>query len=145
MRGERSVDAINRYEGQNLLKTLEIKIVQLEANYAQATMPVTERHQQTMGYLHGGATIALAETIAGIGSYAILPAELGCVGMQISASHLSSARLGDRVIAKAVLQHRGKRTHVWDVNVYSEENGRLISTIKVTNAVITLRTEAQSQ
>ncbi len=142
MKGERTVTAINRYRGMNLLKTLEIEILQLEADYAEAIMPVTEKHQQTMGYLHGGATIALAETIGGIGSYAILPAELGCVGMQISASHISSARVGDRVIAKAILQHRGKRTHVWDVNVYSGTTGKLISTIKVTNAVITLPTDS---
>lgn len=136
MVGERSVERVNGYQGINLIKTLGIKIVTLDETYAEATMPVTEAHQQTMGYLHGGATIALAETIGGIGSYAILPEEEGCVGMQISASHLSSASLGDTVIAKAELQHKGRRTHVWDVNIYSQKTGRLVSTIKVTNAII---------
>ena len=136
MIGEITVERINEFEGKNLLKTLGMSIVALDENYAEAVMPVTEDHQQTMGFLHGGATIALAETIAGIGSYAILPEEEGCVGMQISASHLSSATLGDTVIAKADLLHKGRRTHVWDVNVYSQKTGRLISSIKVTNAVI---------
>ncbi len=140
MQGERTVTAINQYPGVNLIKTLEIEILQLNSDYAEAIMPVTEKHQQTMGYLHGGATIALAETIGGIGSYAILPKEQGCVGMQISASHISSATVGDRVVAKAKLQHKGRRTHVWDVNIYSEMSGKLISTIKVTNAIILLPT-----
>ncbi len=136
MIGERTVEHINERTGKNLLKTLGIKVVELSESYAEATMPVTEDNQQTMGFLHGGATIALAETIGGIGSFAILPQEEGCVGMQISASHISSANIGDLVIAKADLIHKGKRSHIWDVNIYSEKSGRLISSIKVTNAII---------
>ncbi len=139
MVGPRTVERVNAERNQNLMGTLGIEFTKLEDDYAEASMPVGQHNQQTMGYLHGGATIALAETVAGIGSYAILPEEEGCVGMQISASHLSSAEKGDRVIAKAELQHRGRRSHVWDVNIYSEKNGRLISTIKVTNAVIQLK------
>lgn len=136
MHGERTVERINDYPGKNLIKTLGIVITTLEEKYAQASMVVTENHQQTIGYLHGGATIALAETIGGIGSYAILPQEEGCLGMQISASHIAAAKLGDTVIAKANLIHKGRRTHVWDVNIYSENTGKLISSIKVTNAII---------
>lgn len=138
MIGKRTVESINEYSDRNLFKTLGIKVTKLEEQYAEATMPVTEDNQQTMGVLHGGATIALAETIGGIGSFAILPQEEGCVGMQISASHISSANIGDTVIAKADLLHKGRRTHVWDVNIYSEKTGRLISSIKVTNAVISI-------
>lgn len=141
MIGERTVKSINEYSKRNLFKTLGIEVTKLEDQYAEATMPVTEDNQQTMGVLHGGATIALAETIGGIGSFALLPEEEGCVGMQISASHISSANIGDIVIAKANLIHKGKRTHVWDVNIYSEKTGRLISSIKVTNAVIPIAKE----
>lgn len=136
MIGERTVERINEYSGKNLIKTLGITMVELGENYAEATMKVTEDNQQTMGFLHGGATIALAETIGGIGSFAILPQEEGCVGMQISASHISSANIGDAVIAKADLIHKGKRSHIWDVNIYSQKSGRLISSVKVTNAII---------
>ncbi len=136
MIGERTVERINNYAGRNLIKTLGITIAVLDEAYAEALMPVTEDNQQTMGFLHGGATIALAETIGGIGSYAILPETEGCVGMQISASHISSANIGDNVVAKADLIHKGKRTHIWDVNIFSEKTGRLISSIKVTNAII---------
>lgn len=138
MIGERTVERINQYSGRNLIKTLGMTVIELSEKYAEASMPVTEDNQQTMGFLHGGATIALAETIGGIGSYAILPQEEGCVGMQISASHISSANIGDTVIAKADLIHRGKRSHIWDVNIYSEKTGRLISSIKVTNAIIAM-------
>lgn len=136
MHGERTVASINDYPGKNLIKTLGIHIIALEEKYAEAQMAVTENHQQTIGYLHGGATIALAETIGGIGSYALLPEDEHCLGMQISASHISAAKLGDTVIAKANLIHKGRRTHVWDVNIYSEDTGRLVSSIKVTNAII---------
>lgn len=138
MRGERTAARVNDYQGRNLLKTLGIEISVLDEKYAEACMKVTEDHQQTMGFLHGGATIALAETIGGIGSYAILPEAEGCVGMQISASHIASANVGDTVIAKADLIHKGKRSHIWDVNIYSQETGRLISSIKVTNAIIAI-------
>ena len=138
MIGERTVERINQYSGRNLIKTLGITMIELSEKYAEASMPVTEDNQQTMGFLHGGATIALAETIGGIGSYAILPQEEGCVGMQISASHISSANIGDTVIAKADLIHKGKRSHICDVNIYSEKTGRLISSIKVTNAIIAM-------
>ena len=139
MTGERTVESVNGYQGKNLLKTLGIEMVELSEKYAEAKMPVTESLQQTMGYLHGGATIALAETVGGIGSYAILPLDEACVGMQISASHLSSASIGDTVIAKADLLHKGRRSHVWDVNIYSEKSGKLISTIKVTNAIVPIQ------
>ena len=142
MIGERTVERINQYSGRNLIKTLGITVIELSEKYAEASMPVTEDNQQTMGFLHGGATIALAETIGGIGSYAILPQEEGCVGMQISASHLSSAKTGEMVIAKGTIIHRGRSTHVWDVNVYSMTDDRLISTIRVTNAVIKNRNPA---
>ena len=105
-------------------------------------MPVDERTIQSYGYLHGGATIALAETVAGVGTFSLVLPEQSCVGMQISASHLSSAKTGEMVIAKGTIIHRGRSTHVWDVNVYSMTDDRLISTIRVTNAVIKNRNPA---
>lgn len=101
-----------------------------------ATMEVTAMHLQTMGVLHGGATIALAESVAGVGSNVICDEDELCYGMQISASHISSARLGDTVKAEGIIIHKGRTTHVWDVNIYSDKTGKLVSSIKVTNAVV---------
>lgn len=131
-----TVENVNEINAHNLMGYIGIEVTKLEEKYAEAVMPVTEKNQQTMGYLHGGATIALAESIAGIGSFNLIDESEACVGMQISASHVSSALLGDRVIAKCDLVHKGKRSHVWDVNIYSETRACLISTIKVTNAII---------
>lgn len=132
----KNIDKINLYGKNHLMGTLKIKITKLTDTFAEATMPVTQIHQQPMGLLHGGATIALAETLGGIGSFYLLEEGYYCVGMQISANHLSSATVGDSVIAKATLLHHGRRSHVWDVNVYSQKTEKLISSIRVTNAII---------
>ncbi len=98
-------------------------------------MPVGRFNCQTMGVLHGGATIALAETVSGVGSNLLCGEDEECFGIQISASHISSAKLGDVVHAIAVPQHIGRSTHVWNVDITSMTDGRLISTVKVTNFV----------
>ena len=91
---------------------------------------------QTMHILHGGITIALAESMAGLGSNLICRDDERCVGTQIGASHISTGQLGDTVIAKAFLLHKGRRSHVWRVDIVSETSNRLISTVNVTNMVI---------
>lgn len=105
----------------------------------EAVMSVTQKLSQTMGVLHGGATISLAESVAGVGSNVLCSEDEQCFGMQISASHISSAQIGDTVKAVGFILHKGRSTHVWDVSIYSENTGRLVSSIKVTNAVVTKR------
>ncbi len=137
-----TIEQMNAHTRNTLVGHLGIEFIVSQDGYVEATMPVDERTIQSYGYLHGGATIALAETIAGIGTFSIVLPEQSCVGMQISASHLSSAKSGEMVIAKGIIVHRGRSTHVWDVNVYSMTDDRLISTIRVTNAVIKNRNPA---
>lgn len=131
-----TIEQMNNHTRETLVGHLGIQFTVSEDGYVEATMPVDERTIQSYGYLHGGATIALAETVAGVGTFSIALPEKSCVGMQISASHISSARTGETVVAKGQIVHRGKSTHVWDVNIYAEDDGRLISTIRVTNAII---------
>lgn len=100
-----------------------------------ATMPVKSDYTQALGVLHGGATISLAESVAGIGSNAVCAADELSFGMQISASHISSAQVGDTIIAKGVIQHKGRSTHVWNVDVFSTATSKLISTIRITNVI----------
>lgn len=102
----------------------------------EATMPTDKHLSQTMGILHGGVTISLAESIAGVGSNVICANDEQCVGMQISASHISSAQIGEILKAKGTIIHKGKTTHIWDIAVTSETTGKLISTIRITNSVI---------
>lgn len=119
------------------METLHIKFIESDDEMSlEATMPVERGFTQTMGILHGGATISLAESVAGVGSNNICASDERSVGMQISASHISSAQVGDTVLAKGILVHKGRSTHIWDVNVYSEKTGKLISSIRVTNAIV---------
>ncbi len=137
-----TIEQMNTHTRDTLVGNLGIEFIVSDDGYVEATMPVDERTIQSYGYLHGGATIALAETVAGVGTFSLVLPEQSCVGMQISASHLSSAKTGEMVIAKGTIIHRGRSTHVWDVNVYSMTDDRLISTIRVTNAVIKNRNPA---
>lgn len=127
---------LNELNADNLMGHLGMKFTAVREGYAEATMPVVKHNTQMVGNLHGGASIALAESLAGLGSLYLVYPDYGCVGMQISASHVSGGLMGETVVAKATILHQGGRTHVWDVNIYSEEDGRLISTIKVTNAIV---------
>lgn len=120
-----------------LIETLNITFIESDDQTSlEAIMPVEKYLSQTMGVLHGGATISLAESVAGVGSNSLCAHDEQCFGMQISASHISSARLGDVVRAIGTLQHKGRSTHVWNVDVFSETTGKLISSVRVTNAVV---------
>jgi len=120
-----------------LMETLNITFVESDDQTSlEAIMPVVKKLTQTLGVLHGGATISLAESVAGVGSNVLCNSDERCFGMQISASHISSAKVGDTVRAKAVIQHKGRSTHVWNVDVFSETTGKLISSVRVTNAVV---------
>lgn len=122
-----------------LMETLKISFVEDDSDILVAKMPVGRFNCQTVGVLHGGATIALAETVAGIASNALCNEDENCFGMQISANHVSSAKLGDTVIATSTPIHVGRSSHVWDVKIVSEQTGRLISSITVTNFVVKKR------
>lgn len=101
----------------------------------EATMPVDERTRQPFGILHGGATLALAETVAGMGSMVLCKPDETAVGMQVSGNHVSSAKEGDTVKAVATIIHRGSSTHVWNVDVFTSAD-KLVSSVRVVNCVI---------
>ena len=120
-----------------LIETLNITFIESDDQTSlEAIMPVEKQLSQTMGVLHGGATISLAESVAGVGSNTLCAHDEQCFGMQISASHISSAKIGDVVRAIGTLQHKGRSAHVWNVDVFSETTRKLISSVRVTNAVV---------
>lgn len=96
---------------------------------------VDRRTTQPFGFLSGGATMALAETLAGVGSATLRP-DAVCVGINVSGNHISTAKEGETVTATARIIHQGAKTHVWSVEVRNED-GRLVSTVNVTNMVLT--------
>ena len=102
-----------------------------------ATMTVDERNRQPFGFLSGGASLALAENLAGVGSTALCPGKI-CVGISVSGDHVKAVEEGDTVTALAHLVSKGRKLHVWDVQI-SNSAGELISTVHVTNYIITPR------
>ncbi len=99
-----------------------------------ARMKVDERNRQPFGFLSGGASLALAENVAGVGSTSLCPG-CACVGIEVSGSHVKAVSEGDSVTAYARLQHRGNTLHVWQVDIRNSAD-ELISTVRVTNYII---------
>ena len=82
-----------------------------------------------------GATLAMAETLAGAGSYCLCPEALACVGQNVHGNHIHPAKEGETVTATAQIIHKGKNSHIWQVDVRNDD-GQLISSISVTNYII---------
>ncbi|MBQ7870328.1 MAG: PaaI family thioesterase [Prevotella sp.] len=108
-----------------------------EPDRCVATMAVDGRTRQPFGVLSGGATLALAETLAGVGSLALCPGEK-YVGVNVSGSHVKAVQEGDTITAVARIVHRGRRFHVWNVEV-TNTAGEVISTITVTNYAVLIK------
>ena len=105
-----------------------------EDDMCMATMKVDERNRQPFGFLSGGASLALAENLAGVGSSALCPG-CACVGIEVSGSHVKAVDEGDTVTAYARMLHRGSTLHVWNVDI-KDTAGDLISNVRVTNYII---------
>ncbi|HLS65472.1 MAG TPA: hotdog fold thioesterase [Pseudogracilibacillus sp.] len=105
-----------------LMHSLGIKLVKKEKDEVVMTMPVDERTHQPYGYLHGGASVLLAETAASIGGALHVDLEKQAVfGMEINANHIKSKRSGT-VTASAKPLHIGRSTMVWEINITDEKN-----------------------
>jgi 1,4-dihydroxy-2-naphthoyl-CoA hydrolase len=113
---------------------LGIEFLDYGEDFVEAKMPVDNK-LQPMGLLHGGASLALAETIASGGSYLLVdPSRYDVLGLQVSGNHISSVSEGT-LYARAEIIHCGKKTHVWDVKIKSDA-GKLISVTRVTMMII---------
>ena len=105
-----------------------------EDGTCMARMRVDERNRQPFGFLSGGASLALAENVAGVGSCSLCP-KCACVGIEVSGSHVKAVAEGDTVTAYARLLHRGSTLHVWNVDI-KDSSGDIISNVRVTNYII---------
>jgi 1,4-dihydroxy-2-naphthoyl-CoA hydrolase len=134
-RSPRSVADLNVGRGGTLVEHLGIEFCEIGDDFVRATMPVDQRTRQPYGLLHGGASVALAETLGSMGaSMCIDVAEYLCVGQEINANHVRSARSG-RVTGTARPVHLGGRTHVWTIDIVNED-GKLVCTSRLTVAII---------
>ena len=132
-----NVDSINQIinEKPNLSTVLGMEFFSTpEDDTCMARMKVDERNRQPFGFLSGGASLALAENVAGVGSSSLCPG-CACVGIEVSGSHVKAVSEGDTVTAFARLANKGTTLHVWHVEIKNSA-GELISTVRVTNYVI---------
>lgn len=129
------IDAINAQSGSTLMGNLGIQYTFASAERVEATMPVDHRTRQPFGILHGGATLALAETVAGLGSMIACQPDEFVVGMQVSGNHVSSAYEGDTVRAVCTPVHLGRSSHVWNVDIFTSTD-KLVSSVRVVNSVM---------
>lgn len=105
-----------------------------EPDTCMARMKVDERNRQPFGFLSGGASLALAENLAGVGSLALCPGKI-CVGINVSGNHVRAVLEGDTVTAYGKLQFKGNTLHEWQIDIKNSE-GNLISTVHVTNYIM---------
>jgi uncharacterized protein (TIGR00369 family) len=116
-----------------LVQTLGIEFIALGDDFIEARMPVDERTMQPKGFLHGGASAALAETLGGAGAYLCVDEGTTCVGLEINANHVRPATRG-WVIGRAIRLHMGRTTQVWDIKIRDEQDN-LICISRLTVAV----------
>ena len=128
----------NLYSKNTLMETLQIEYIDAGEDFLVAKMPVNSRIHQPMGLLHGGATVALAESVGSAASMLFInPEECEIRGIEISANHLRSIKDGI-VFGTARIVHKGRTLHLWEIKITDEE-GRLISLCKLTNMVLQIK------
>ena len=119
----------------NSIAHLGIEITEIGVRHLSGRMPVDHRTTQPANILHGGASVLFAESLGSIASNLIVDITTkACVGLEINANHISSAKEG-YVYGKATLIHAGAKTHIWNIDI-TQENGRLVCVSRLTMAVI---------
>lgn len=125
----------NTWTKNTLMETLGIQYIDFGDDYLVASMPVTPAVHQPNGVLHGGANVALAESVGSAASAMLVDGKKYQVrGIEISANHLKS-KVEGTVYARAEVMHKGRTTHLWQIRITDEE-GKLISLCKITNIVL---------
>lgn len=129
------LELCKKYSENTLMQTLEIEYIDVGDDFLKAKMPVNSRVHQPMGLLHGGASVALAESVGSAASMLFVDANAFEVrGIEISANHLKSKREGT-VFATARIIHKGRKLHLWQIKITDETN-QLISLCKLTNMIL---------
>ena len=129
------VKKMNALNEGTMMETLGIEYLEVREGFVYARMFVKKELSQPYGMLHGGASMALAESIGGVGSAVYVDMETYVIrGMQMSANHVKAAKVGSYVYATATILHKGRQTHVWNIDIKNED-GDLVSTCRLTNFV----------
>jgi len=130
-----NIKDINTINQDTMISNLGIEFTKIGEDYLIAKMPVDERTFQPMGLLHGGANVALAETLGSIGTFSIINGKTHYgVCIEINANHIGSAMEGF-VFGTASIVHQGKTTHIWNIEIRDEKD-KLISVSRMTMMII---------
>lgn len=131
-----SLHIVNSMNKNTLMEALGIECIEIGNDYVVSRMPVDHRTHQPMGLLHGGASMALIESIGSMGSTLLIDLEKEApVGLEINANHVSGVRSGFvKAIGKIV--HAGKSTHIWQVDIFNEETNKLVCTGRLTVMIV---------
>jgi len=129
------IERLNAHRSNTLMDTLDIRYTDGGDDFLIAEMPVDERHRQPMGILHGGASAALAESVASAASAMVLSGTgRAAVGLELAINHLGAVHAG-RIIARADAVHLGRSTHLWQIRVH-DDAGRDVALAKLTMLVL---------
>jgi len=121
-----------------LADALGIELTAFTDEYLEGRMPVDGRTHQPAGLLHGGASVALAETLGSIGAATRIDVSRQmCVGLEINANHVRGVRTGF-VVGRASALHIGRATQVWEIKITEESTGKLVCVSRITMAVLDL-------
>jgi 1,4-dihydroxy-2-naphthoyl-CoA hydrolase len=130
-----ALDRINAMFADTLGATLGLRVVDVGDDYLRGTMPVDARTRQPYGLLHGGASLALAETLGSLGGMLTLdPAVEAAVGLDINANHVRGVKQG-QVTGTARPLHLGRSTQVWEIRIEDDDH-KLVCIARLTLAVI---------
>ena len=130
------LEVVNSYNKNTLMEVLGIKCIEIGDDYVVSTMPVDHRTYQPMGLLHGGASAALIESIGSVGSTLLLDlSKENPVGLEVNANHVSAVK-GGMVKAIGKIVHAGKRTHLWQVDIFDMETDKLVCTGRLTIMIV---------
>ncbi len=134
-------EILNSFNKNTLAEALGIEIMEVGADFLRGRMPVDARTHQPFGLLHGGASVALAETLGSCAGHLTLTDDKMVVGLEINANHVRGARSGF-VVGTARPLHIGGRTQVWEIKI-EDESGALVCISRITLAVIAKPTATQ--
>ena len=130
------LETVNAFNKNTLMEVLGIKCIEIGDDYIVSTMPVDHRTHQPMGLLHGGASAALIESIGSMGSTLLIDlSKEAPVGIEINANHIGGVKSGEvKAIGKIV--HAGKRTHLWQVDIFDTATDKLVCTGRLTVMIV---------
>ena len=135
MRADITIEYLNNFCKNSLVSNLGIECTELGKDFLAGKMPVDSRTIQPVGLLHGGASVAFAETLGSLASVGFIDTSKQlCVGLEINANHVKGVRDG-YVYGKAQALHIGKRTHLWDIRIENEKK-ELVCICRLTMAII---------